>query len=45
MADKTTMVTKLKAAIQFGPVSWRRPITEVVSLLSDEPVNDVDPPS
>jgi hypothetical protein len=30
--------------IQFGPVSWMRPITEVVSLLSDEPVNDVDLP-
>jgi hypothetical protein len=31
--------------IQFGPVSWLRPITEVVSLVSDEPVNDVDIPS
>ena len=26
--------------IQFGPVSWMCPITEVVSLLSNEPGNE-----
>ena len=30
--------------ILFGPVSWMCLITEVVALLSHEPVNDVDLP-
>jgi hypothetical protein len=30
--------------IQLDPISWMYPITEVVSLLSDEPGNDVDLP-
>jgi hypothetical protein len=28
--------------IPFDRISWKRPITEIVSLLSDEPVNGVD---
>jgi hypothetical protein len=39
---------KLKAEpqmnIQFHPVLWMYPVTGVVSLLSDEPGNDVDHP-
>ena len=31
--------------IQFRPVSWMCPITEIVSLLSDGPLNDVELPS
>jgi hypothetical protein len=30
--------------IQFDPLSWMYPITGAVSLLSDEPGNDVDLP-
>jgi hypothetical protein len=30
--------------IQLDPISWMYPITEVVSLLSDEAGNDVDLP-